>query len=419
MRSSLVVLPRLATAPAIAGWSRYLGAAGLLGALVVPAVAFAANKRDKERTEDEEAEEAARTPAAEEFREAGDDEEETADPKRLDEADTEDDSDPEQKDDDDFTDDDSGDDLQFNDDSEQDTVQARGPGEDTAQIYRDYEKKIREMNPDEEQIKWEEYLNRYPKSMFRDRIQAHMEELSNAEYSERIRTNETSGIDAKDREIQFMNGWHLMGVDPRSKVSAGFEIGIPNWFGLQADFEYQLLRQFSAHAGVKHGLGGWELGAGGKYAILKSARTNTILTVAVDVGLHTLPANLYPTVSPTIAFGQRFNVLGGLDVAAQVSMVPEFHTPLQARYGGGVTAELRANETVYAFVETAVNMSPVADRLFAFDTVSFGLRFVPTQKVKEDGSGKAVVGLGANLPYYHNYWQLYQGAVNADVNYYL
>ena len=320
MRSSLVVLPRLATAPALAGWSRCVLALIVLTATFAPAPAFAAGKKDKEKTEDEEAEEATRTPSPDEFREAGSEEEETPDPKRLDEDDKEDDSDPDQKDDDDFTDDDSGDDLQFNDDSEQGTVQARGPGEDTAQIYRDYEKKIREMSPDEEQIKWEAYLEKYPNSMFRDRIQARMEELSNAEYGERIKTAEGAGADAKDREIQFMNGWHLMGVDPRSKLSAGFEIGIPNWFGLHADLEYQILRQFSAHAGVNHGLGGWEISAGGKYAILKSARTNTILTAAVDLGLNTLPANLYPTVSPTLAFGRRFKVLGGLDLAAQVSM---------------------------------------------------------------------------------------------------
>ncbi len=363
------------------------------------------------------------TPSPDEFKEQ-DDGDTTPDPKRLDKADTQDNTDPDKKDDDNYSDPGKGDQLNFTDENEQNAVKPKGPGEDTAQIYRDFQKKVSELNADEEQIKWEEYLNKYPNSMFKDRIQSRMDDLSNAMYGERIKGPNDTAVDAKDKEIQFATGWHLMGPDPRSKISAGFEIGIPSWFGLHGDFEYQILRSFSAHAGVDHGLGGWEIKGGAKYSLIKSARTNTILTAAVDLGLETAPANLYPTVSPTIAFGQRFKVLNGLDVCAQVSLVPEFHQPLTSRYLGGVSAELRANDTVYAFVESAVNLSPVdsgqsSPKLFSFDTASFGLRFVPTKHVQDNGSGKAEIGLGANIPYYHDYWSLYQGAVNADVNYYL
>ena len=103
----------------------------------------------------------------------------------------------------------------------------------------------------------------------------------------------------------------------------------------------------------------------------------------------------------------------------QVSAIPEFHTPFNVRYTGGLSAELRANETVYAFAESQFNFRKVEDSLFQFNTVSFGLRFVPSKKVKEDGGSKAVIGIGANVPYLHDYWSLYQGAINADVNYYL
>ncbi len=393
-----------------------LGLALCLASVVLaPTTTWAKDKKDKDDTSDED-----KTPSPDEFKEEGS-EEDTPDPKRLDEADKTDDSDPDKKDDDNFSDDNSGDDLQFNDEGEQETVKPREEGEDTAQIYRDFQKKVSELNADEEQIKWEAYLQKYPKSLFRDRIEARMDELSNEMFGERIPTSgDAHGIDGKDREINFANGWHLMGLDPKTKISAGFELGIPNWFGLHGDFEYQILRQLSAHAGVGHGLGGWEITAGAKYALIKSARTNTMLTAGLDLGLDTKPANLYPTVAPTIGVGQRINVLRGLDLSLQFSAIPEFHSPINLRYTGGLSAELRANETVYAFAETAVNFRKLPDALFDFNTVSFGLRFVPTaKKMKDDGSGKVVVGVGANVPYLHDYWSLYEGAVNADVNYYL
>lgn len=392
-----------------------LGLALSVSAVVfLPSTGFAKDKKD------EPSEEENTTPSPDEFEEEGS-EDDDAPPKRLEEADKADETDPDKKDDEEFSDDNDADDLQFNDDSEQETVKPREEGEDTAQIYRDFQKKVSEMNADEEQIKWEAYLQKYPKSLFRDRIESRMDDLSNEMFSERIPTaGDAKGVDGADREINFANGWRLMGLDPKSKISAGFELGIPNWFGLHGDFEYQILRQLSAHAGVGHGLGGWEIAAGAKYAIIKSARTNTMLTLGVDLGLNTKPANLYPTVAPTLGFGQRVNVLEGLDLSVQVSAIPEFHSPINVRYTGGLSGELRANETVYAFAETQFNFRKVETSLFQFNTVSFGLRFVPSaKKMKEDGSGKAVVGVGANVPYLHDYWSLYQGAVSADVNYYL
>lgn len=385
--------------------------------------AFAADKKDKKSHEDDgDEDDTSNTaaPSASDFKEKDDGEDEGPAVKRLDSADSDDDSDPDKKADDDFSDSNSGDDIDFRDDSEQETVKAHEAGEDTAQIYRDFQKKVAELNPDEEQIKWEQYLEKYPKSLFRDRIEARMDDLSNEMFSERVPTDKgNTAADAAKRELNFANGWHLMGVDPQSKISAGFELGIPNWFGLKGDFEYQIQRQFSAHAGINHGLGGWEISGGAKYALIKSARTKSILTAAVDLGLNTRPRNLYPTIAPTIAFGQRLDVLQGLDLAVQVSAIPEFHAPFNLRYTGGLTAELRANEIVYAFTETQFNFRKVDDSLFEFNTISFGLRFVPKKKTNDSGDGRAIIGIGANVPYLHDYWSPYQGAVNADVNYYL
>jgi hypothetical protein len=391
----------------------------LSASALVLSPAFAAGKDKKEKAEDDDSTDMTEGPSRDDFKEKDDPSDDEPAPTRLEQGDSEDDSDPDAKADDDFSDDNGGDDLDFRDESEQETVKAREAGEDTAQIYRDFQKKVSELNTDEEQIKWEQYLEKYPKSLFRDRIETRMDELSNEMFGERIGNEGSSSKDAAKREINFANGWRLMGVDPVSKVSAGFEMGIPNWFGLHGDFEYQVMRQMSAHAGVNHGIGGWEITGGAKYALVKSARTKSILTAALDVGLATKPRNLYPTVAPTLAFGQRFDVLEGLDVAVQVSVIPEFHKPFNLRYTGGLTAELRANEIVYAFTETQFNFRKVESSLFEFNTVSFGLRFVPKKKNNDSGGGRAVVGIGANVPYLHDYWSLYQGAVNADLNYYL
>lgn len=388
--------------------------------VLAPAAALAADKKDKKTQDDDEDADMSEAPSADDFKEKDSGDDDGAAPKRLETGDSDDDSDPDEKADDDFSDSNSGDDLDFRDDSEQETVKAHEAGEDTAQVYRDFQKKVSELNADEEQIKWEQYLEKYPKSLFRDRIEARMDDLSNEMFSERVPSDkDNTAADAAKRELNFANGWHLMGVDPQTKVSAGFELGIPNWFGLKGDFEYQLQRQLSAHAGINHGLGGWEISGGAKYAIIKSARTKSILTAAVDLGLNTRPRNLYPTVAPTIAFGQRLDVLQGLDLAVQVSAIPEFHAPFNVRYTGGFTGELRANEIVYAFAETQFNLRKVDESLFQFNTVSFGLRFMPKKKSNDSGAGRALIGIGANVPYLHDYWSPYQGAVNADINYYL
>ncbi len=387
---------------------------GLSLFLVAPANAAKKDKETEEETEEP-------TPSPDDFREAGEEEEDDEPaPKRLEEDDKDDETDPDEKADDDFSDDNDDDDLEFNDEDEQSSVKPREAGEDTAQIYRDFEKKVSEYNADEEQIKWEQYLEKYPKSLFRDRIEARMDELSNEMYSERVPGSDgVKAVDGADRELNFANGWHLMGVDPQSKITAGFALGIGNWFSMKADLEYQLMRQLSVHGGVNRGLGGWEIAAGGKYALIKSARTNTILTGAIDLGLFTAPANMYPTVIPTIGLGQRINVLSGLDLALVVSVVPEFHQPINVRYSGGLTAELRANEILYVFAETQANLRDVSGSLFQFHTASFGLRFVPKRSSQDDGGGRAIVGVGADAPYLHDYWNLYGGAVNVDAAYYL
>jgi hypothetical protein len=96
--------------------------------------------------------------------------------KRIDEADSEGAEDA--PDDLDFTDDGQEEDADFRDDEVQESTRPRGPGEDSADIYRKAQEAVRDLAIDEELLAWEKYLEKYPKSLFRDRIEARTEELS-------------------------------------------------------------------------------------------------------------------------------------------------------------------------------------------------------------------------------------------------
>lgn len=85
------------------------------------------------------------------------------------------------------------------------------------------------MTPDEEQLVWESYLAKYPKSLFRDRIEEHMEELSAIMFGERVPGSDkgSAGVDAVDRELNFAQPFSLSSVDTRSHVSVGVQWGFP------------------------------------------------------------------------------------------------------------------------------------------------------------------------------------------------
>ncbi len=313
-------------------------------------------------------------------------------------------------------------DLNFKDDDEQKTVAPRAPGEDTAQTYRDQQRKCNDMTPDEEQIAWEAYLGKYPKSLFRERIETHQEELSQLMFGERVPGSDKGerAVDAAKRELNFATPVKLTPVDPRSHVSAGFEWGFPTWFGGNLDFEYQFRREFSAHAGVYRDFNGGVIAVGGKYALLKSARTGTIASTAVDIKFNTAP--FFAAVRPILSFGQRVNVMSGLDLQAQLAADIEFRASSDVRWFGGFHAELRPNEIVYVFAETSIDVKYLGSKEpqpFQFMVTTFGLKFVPRKAQNEQGGGRAVAGLSAQAPYSAKYWGFYQGGLGGIFDYYL
>jgi hypothetical protein len=299
-------------------------------------------------------------------------------------------------------------------------VKPRGPGEDNADIYRKAQDAAKDLSVDEELLAWERYLAKYPKSLFQERIETRTEELSALLFNERIDSGGTASgrQDAALRELNFANPIQFAPVDPRSRLSIGFEMGIPNWIAPRIDFEYGLMRQFSVHGGVSKEHTNTAIAVGAKYALLKSARTNTIVTGALDFKVYAAPA--YPDINPWIGVGQRFDVLDGLDVQAQVGIDAELRDPAGLRYQAGLAAELRAAEIVSAFAETSMEFKYLGNDdfgSFRFMVATFGLRFRGAKERNADGDGRLDVALGANMPYSTNYWGFYRGAVSLDADY--
>ncbi len=249
-----------------------------------------------------------------------------------------------------------GDELKFEDDldlNSGDTVKPRGEGEDTAEIYREYLEEVGRFGADEEALAWEKYLKKYPNSIFRSRIETRLEELSEEMYSSYLEDDVERTTDGGKRELNFAIPMVLENIDPRSKLRAGFAWGIPNYLNLAVDMEYAILRELSVHGGIRNQYTGFHFNGGAKYAIVKSARTNLIVTALADVRLNFNPT--FPSFVPRAAVGKRFRFgdTTYLDLQGQfgsdLAFIPsesEGKTVFDPRLVGGGVATLAPNDTV-------------------------------------------------------------------------
>ncbi len=298
-----------------------------------------------------------------------------------------------------------------------------GEGVDNAKIYRATTNKVREMGFEEELITWERYLETYPKSLFKQHITDRMEQLETEAYGERINERTGPRMDAGRRELDFAVPLHLESIDPRTRLRVGFEMGYPNHIAFGADYEHQFIRSLSGHAGLQGRYQGLALVAGGRYAAIKSARTGMILTGVVDILANDLLSagqgtSTYVSLRPVIGFGKQVDVAEGMDI--QVQMGSEWEVPSEDRgsrmiYTGGLNVFVRLNDRVGAIMETSTNMkggleeSPRGFAPFAFNVLSFGLRFQP------GNNDQVRVSAGTNVPYFNNYWGYHFGAVQGDM----
>jgi hypothetical protein len=309
----------------------------------------------------------------------------------------------------------------FDDDDEE--VQIGGPGQDTARIYREFGDSIEDLGPDEEVIQWEQYLRKYPNSLFQDHIQRRIDELTEFQYSQRV-PDDLDGsfgdiVDAGRREIKLATPRHLSSIDPRNKMRAGFEWGFPSYMNLFADYEAQIQRKWSWHVGIINRYTGWNIEAGTKYALVKSARTNMLVTGIFDFHLNSNP--LFPAVRPQVGVGKRFLIAGlplDLQAVGGVDVELRIDAPLDLKAIGGLNATFAASDRVAFFVESSIVAKDffwdagINSGFFRFPLLTFGITFWT-------GKGDNITSsIAANAPYAYSYWGYHFGGVMGDFNFY-
>ena len=331
---------------------------------------------------------------------------------RFEEADTEEEAEPEG--DEDWTD--SGEepvdgDFFEEEDAEEGEVEIGGPGEDNAKVYRKFLLQMDDLGPDEEIISWEQYLQKYPNSLFRGKIEKRIDEISEEQFSERV-VRSIGGIeDAGQRELDIAMPLLLESIDPRDKIRAAFEWGYPAYINLLFDYEKQLKREWSVHGGIRNRYTGWSVEAGTRYALVKSARTQTLVTGIFDVHFNTNPVFL--GLRPQIGLGKRF---GSLDAQAVFGPDFELSDPLGIRWLGGANLTYHAADIVAFFAEFSSQMKHIgwdeaANGPFRFNVVTFGIKIAP-----KEGTMSTVA---ASVPASYAYWGYHFGSVMGDTTYFI
>jgi hypothetical protein len=171
---------------------------------------------------------------------------------------------------------------------------------------------------------------------------------------------------------------------------------------------------------------GFNVETGIRWALVKSPRTNTIVSLIADLRVNTIPT--YPALRPQLAAGKRFGRLdaqiqGGVDLEYRAWLGPDLETTVRAfqpNIVGGLSMYYAASDRVGLFAETASYMRPLPSEgafdggLFRFNIVSFGMKFFPGTKDKDKE-----VNVGATVPYMQQWWQFHYGSIMGQFNYYL
>lgn len=304
------------------------------------------------------------------------------------------------------------------DDRDLDSLDLDMEGMDDAGTYKAKQRDVEGLSPEDEAIEWERYLREYPSSQFESRIEARIDKLTDQMYAGRIQTVEQVE-EAGLAEIYFAQPFTLENIDPRKKLRAGIEFGLPGYLAPVIDFEWAFLRNLSVHGGLRGRYGGTSFEPGVRWAIIKSARTNTLLTAIGDVRVNLNPA--YAGIRPQLAFGQRIKLGGETSIDAQIQGGTELVTAgiFSPRVVGGANVSIAPSDTVKFFFETQTYMKDIGwegGGSFRFNVVSFGVKFLERGKGKKS---RFEAGGGAIAPYSSQYWSYHSGAIGLDLNYYL
>lgn len=292
--------------------------------------------------------------------------------------------------------------------------QVLAPGADTAEIYRARQAEYEELGSDEEVMAWEAYLEEFPNTLFRERIETRIDELLKSQFQMRI-GDDKGEANADDEEIRLVRPAHLSNVNPRTQFLAGLEFGFPSYIRGTFDFEYAILRRLSVHGGVIGKYQGWGAEVGAKYALVKSAKSKLVFSGLLDARLNF--NELFFMVRPQIGLGKSFGPVQLIMTAGA-----ELDTRKNGAVGiiGGAHVSARLADAVGLFVETDFHVRNLTrdNGVFAFNLVSLGMRFYPRFKKRpdEDPLELHAVGHAAAGSRYLSY---FLGSVQAQGVYYM
>lgn len=324
---------------------------------------------------------------------------------------------------------DEADDLHFDDDDLPEDLAPAEPGDeidllgdepapvlrggDTADLYRQRQLEYGRLSLDEEVASWEAYLAEFPHTPFAERIQQRIDTLMDSLYSQRIERR-GGEVDAMHREIGFTQPLLLENLDPRTRLRVGIEMGLPDWFNPYLDYEHAFLRNLSAHIGLRKRYTGTSIEPGLKYAVVKSTRTNTLVTLMADFRFNAAPT-AFPGVRPMVGVGKRFGEK--LDVQVQAGTEMELHRGFDLRFVGGLSANYRASQTVGIFAETGYSLKNIGGQagIGYFNVLTFGMKFFPSRR--DTGVNENIqVDMGASVPYSTNYYAFHYGSILGQAN---
>ncbi|TNE86862.1 MAG: hypothetical protein EP330_19830 [Deltaproteobacteria bacterium] len=286
-------------------------------------------------------------------------------------------------------------------------------GADDGKTYQKAKEAVADMPPDEEVIYWERYLEVYPDSTFKDRIDKRIAELMDEVYDERVPTR--VGVDAGSSTFKISQSLEGESIKPMQRLRFGFGWGLPNYLQLMVDYEHKVRDNLSVHGGIRNRYTGASLELGAHWAFVQSERTQTVVALLGDARVNANPA--YIALRPQLAFGKKFG--DKLDLQVQQGVELEARSPAGLRLVGLGNVSYRINETVGAFVESSYEMKNLtwADGgVFAFQVVSFGIKFYPSGGSMKQGQMEAM--LGASAPAAANYWGYHVGAIAGQGSYY-
>ena len=296
-------------------------------------------------------------------------------------------------------------------------------GTDTPEVYRTAEREYRQVDPEEEILLWGEYLEQYPNSSFTKQIESRIQDLESKLYEEVEQEQEQEQENQRTQELDFAQPQLLENIDPRKKLRFAFEMGLPNYINLLVDYEYPLLPKMSVHGGLRKRYTGWSIEGGGKYALVKSIRTKSLVTLLGDIRVNTIP--FFVGIRPQISAGKSFALPNNtrLDIMGQLGTEIQAYNGIQGLLIGGAHVSFVASDSVRIYAETHFYMRDLfwEGSPFSFNTVTFGLKFRKSPEKDQYGrpkENKFEGAIGTTLPAQYKYWRYHYGSITGDINIY-